>query len=199
LKEEKKPPAVSHERGAGRPAPDLTPTLVGRLREGSADAANLLDSLYRQRLIRFSLGYLGNREEAEDVVQDVFCRVLESAKVPEHFRAWIYEICRNRCIDQLRSRGRRPDDQPMPPSDEFVTHVTGPLSRLIKSEREADLWERFASLPPAQREVLLLRYTEGLSRAEISRVLGIPQNLVKHRIYNGLTRLRGHDSLSRES
>lgn len=175
---------------------DLTPTLVVRLREGNADAGGLLESLYRQRLIRFCMGYLGNLEDAEDVVQDVFCRVLESTAVPEHFRAWIYEICRNRCIDRLRSQGRRPDDQPLSLSDDFVHHVTGNLTRLVKEERRERLWKRFASIPAEQREVLLLRYTEGLSRAEISRVLGIPENLVKHRIYNGLERLRGHDSLA---
>ncbi len=186
-------------RGRDRPAPDLTPTLVVRLREGNPEAANLLESLYRERLIRFCLGYLGNRDEAEDVAQDVFCRVLESTTVPEHFRAWIYEICRNRCVDRLRSQARRPDDELLPTSDYFIAHLTGPLSQLIRDERQVKLWERFASLRADQREVLRLRYTEGLSRAEISRVLGIPENLVKHRIYNGLTRLREHESLADES
>lgn len=183
-------------RGPDRPAADLTPTLVVRLREGNAAAAELLESLYRQRLLRFCMGYLGNREEAEDVVQDVFCRVLESTAVPEYFRAWIYEICRNRCIDRLRSRDRRPDDEPMPSSEYFAAHLTGNLTRLVKKEQRARLWERFASIPAEQREVLILRYTEGLSRSEISKVLGIPENLVKHRIYNGLERLREHQSLA---
>ena len=183
-------------RGRDRPPGDLTPTLVLRLRDGNPDAATLLENLYRKRLIRFCLGYLHNREEAEDIVQDVFYRVLETTVVPEHFRAWIYEICRNRCVDRLRSQDRRPDDEPILTSDYFMAHLTGPLSRLIKGERQARLWERFASLPADQREVLLLRYTEGLSRAEISRVLGIPEKLVKHRIYNGLTRLREHESLA---
>jgi RNA polymerase sigma-70 factor (ECF subfamily) len=142
------------------------------------------------------LGYLGNREDAEDVVQDVFCRVLESNAVPEPFRPWIYEICRNRCIDRLRSEGRRPEGESMPAYRDFIAQVTGNLTRLVKKERREKLWERFASIPPDQREVLLLRYTEGLSRAEISIVLGIPENLVKHRIYNGLEKLREHESLA---
>lgn len=178
---------------------DLTPSLVVRLREGHADAAELLDSLYRQRLVRFCLGYLGNREDAEDVVQDVFCRVLESTKVPEPFRPWIYEICRNRCIDRLRSEGRRPDGEQLHAYRDFVAQVTGNLTRLVKKERREKLRERFASLPAEQREVLLLRYTEGLNRAEISSVLGIPENLVKHRIYNGLEKLRGDESLAEGS
>lgn len=183
-------------RGQDRAVRDLTPSLVLRLREGHADAAGMLDSLYRQRLIRFCLAYLENREDAEDVVQDVFCRVLESNALPEYFRAWIYEITRNRCIDRLRSEGRRPDGESLLASADFVAHVTGNLTRLVKRERREKLWERFASLPADQREVLLLRYTEGLSRAEISVVLGIPENLVKHRIYNGLERLREHESLA---
>lgn len=198
LMDDKKPPVKSRSRDAGDPAPDLTSSLVLRLRQGNGEAAGILDNLYRQRLIRFCYGYLGSREEAEDVVQDAFFRVLESAAVPEHFRAWIYEICRNRCIDLLRSRGRKPDDQPMPAGEDFIAHITGPLSRLMKSEREAKLWGRFSSLPAAQREVLVLRYAEGFSRAEISQILGIAENLVKHRIYNGLSKLRGDDALAEE-
>ena len=175
---------------------DLTPSLIVRLREGHTDAAKLLDQLYRKRLFRFCLGYLGNEEEAEDAVQDAFYRVLRSPVVPDKFRAWVYEICRNRCLDRLRAKNRRLDDQALPTFSHLAVHLTGNLTRLIKGEQRAHLWQRLTALPAEQREVLLLRYTEGLSRAEIADVLGIPEKLVKHRIYNGMERLRKHDSLA---
>jgi RNA polymerase sigma-70 factor (ECF subfamily) len=187
--------AVKETPSAGRLPPDLTPTLVVRLREGHAEAGKFLEQLYRARLVRFCLGYLGDREEAEDTVQDVFYRVLSSPAVPSNFRAWIYEICRNRCLDLLRARNRRLDDQTLSTTSYFADQMTGNLTRLVKGEQRARLWQRLASLPADQREVLLLRYTEGLSRAEIAQVLGIPENLVKHRIYNGLEKLRRHKSL----
>jgi DNA-directed RNA polymerase specialized sigma24 family protein len=148
----------------------LTPSLVVQLRDGHADAGKVLDQLYRSRLVRFALGYLGNREEAEDTVQDVFYRVINSPAVPNNFRAWIYEICRNCCLDRLRAKNRRLDDQTLPTTSYFADHMTGNLTRLIK----------------------------GVSRAEISQVLGIPENLVKHRIYNGLEKLRKHKSLDQK-
>ncbi|MGD8412660.1 MAG: sigma-70 family RNA polymerase sigma factor [Candidatus Latescibacterota bacterium] len=181
---------MDEARSDNRRPVDLTPSLVVRLRDGHSEAGKVLDQLYRSRLVRFSLGYLGNREEAEDAAQDVFYRVINSPTVPDNFRAWIYEICRNCCLDRLRAKNRRPDDQTLPTTSYFADHMTGNLTRLIKGERKAQLWQRLAALPADQREVLLLRYTEGLSRAEISQVLGIPENLVKHRIYNGLEKLR---------
>jgi len=180
----------------GRSSIDLTPSLVVELREGKASAAKLLDRLYRSRLIRFSLGYLGRWEEAEDVVQDVFYKVIQGDVVPDRFRPWIYEICRNQCLDRLRAKDRRLDDQPLPKSAFIDGELTGNLTRLVKGEKRALLLKRLGSLPVEQREVLLLRYTEGLSRTEIAEVLDIPEKLVKHRIYNGLERLRKHTSLA---
>jgi RNA polymerase sigma-70 factor (ECF subfamily) len=189
---------VVETNGNGPVRQDLTPSLVLKLREGDTVAGQMLNQLYRLRLVRFSLGYLGNQQEAEDIVQDVFYKVLTNKTVPDNFRAWIYEICRNRCIDHLRSKNRRLDNQTLPTVSYIAAHQTGNLTRLVKSEQRAQLWQRLRSLPVEQREVLLLRYTEGLSRAEISKVLGIPEKLVKHRIYNGMEKLRKNGQLHDE-
>lgn len=178
---------------------DMTPSLVARLRSGQTDAGLLLDQLYRERLTRFCLGYVGTRDEAEDVVQDAFYKVLCNKAVPDNFRAWVYEICRNRCIDRLRAMNRRLGDQPLSAYSHLADHLTGNLTKLLKGEQRAHLWRRLAELPADQREVLLLRYAEGLSRSEISEVLKIPEKLVKSRIFNGLEKLRKHDSLAGDS
>ncbi|MFH1844202.1 MAG: sigma-70 family RNA polymerase sigma factor [bacterium] len=178
-----------------QPASDLTPTLVCRLRAGHTLAGGLLDELYRKALIRFSLGYLHSFEEAEDVVQEVFFRVLRSDNIPDNFRAWIYKICRNRCLDFLRARGRKRDDQPLPSEPQIAAQLTGNLTRLVRGEQRSRLWRLLATLSDNQREVLLLRYTESLTRAEIADVLDIPESVVKSRLYEGLERLRQHTSL----
>ena len=87
--ENRRPPELPDEKSRGRSPVDLTPSLVVELREGKASAAKLLDRLYRPRLTRFCLGYLGRWEEAEDVVQDVFYKVLENETVPERFKPWV--------------------------------------------------------------------------------------------------------------
>jgi RNA polymerase sigma-70 factor (ECF subfamily) len=176
---------------AGRPH-DLTPTLVHQLREGRQDAARLLDELYRNRLVSFCLHYLGNLEAAEDVVQDTFCKVLEAEAVPRNFRGWIYRICRNRCLD-LRRAGARRTDETLPTG--LYADLTGQLSKLVREEQAERLRELVARLPQEQREVLVLRYVQDLSRAEIAEVLGIEEKLVKSRLFHGLERLRLHDSL----
>jgi RNA polymerase sigma-70 factor (ECF subfamily) len=175
---------------------DLTPTLVAQLRDGDERAADLLDRLYREKLTCFCHGYLGGRDEAEDVVQEVFCRVLESATVPRDFRAWIYKISRNRCLDIRRSRGRRRDDGTLPTGSHLDAQLTGHLTGLIRGERWERLRELVEALPSDQREVLHLRYAEGLSRSEIAEILDLDEKLVKSRLYHGLEKLRVHDSLA---
>jgi RNA polymerase sigma-70 factor, ECF subfamily len=179
----------------GRPPDDLTPTLLTCLRAGDPEAGVQLDALYRRNLVRFCGGYLGNAAEVEDVVQDVFCRVLTSPTVPDNFRAWIYQVARNRCLDVLRARGRRRDDQDLPDDSRLQADLTGNLTRLVRRELRSRLHHLVAGLTAGQREVLRLRYVEGLSRAEIAQVLEVPETLVKSRLFEGLEKLRDHSSL----
>ncbi|MCK4340239.1 MAG: RNA polymerase sigma factor [Phycisphaerae bacterium] len=174
---------------------DLTPSLVARLRRGDTTAGGLLEELYRRAMVRFCRGYLGNAEEAEDAVQEVFFRVLRAEKVPDNFRAWLYKIARNYCISVLRARARRHDRQDLPPASRISAGQTGNLTRVIKQELRAQLVHLVNALPQIQREVLILRYGEELSRAEIAYVLDIPESLVKSRLFEGLKKLREHTSL----
>jgi RNA polymerase sigma-70 factor (ECF subfamily) len=166
------------------------------LRAGDSKAGALLTEAYRRNLVRFCWGYLKSKEEAEDAVQDVFCKVLSSQTVPDDFRAWIYRIARNRCLDILRSRSRRRDDKVLPTESKLAMELTGNLTRMVRRELHSKLLQLLEALPMHQREVLHLRYTEGLSRAEVAQVLDIPANLVKSRLFKGLQKLRAHKSLT---
>ncbi len=174
---------------------ELTPALVARLRDGDADAGKLLCDLYQPPLMRFSFRYLGSQDEAKDIVQEVFLRVLKNNALPVNFRAWIYKIARNRCLDVIRARGRRRDDQDLPTASRLDADLTGCLTRLVRREQRAHLKLALAELPENQREVLHLRYAEDLSRTEIAEVLDLPEPLVKSRLYEGMVRLRTHESL----
>ncbi len=186
---------MKHAAQGTNAASDLTPTLIGRLRSGDRRAGELFDRLYRRQLVRFCASYLGSIEEAEDAVQDVWCKVLESTTVPDHFRAWLYRIARNRCLDLVRRRGRRPDDETLPSGSSIPEDLSGQLTRLVRKEMHSRLKQLVASLPASQRELLRLRYVEELSRAEIAEVLEIPESVVKSRLFEGLERLRRHTSL----
>lgn len=175
--------------------PDMTPTLIARLRGGDTQAGGMLDTMYREAMIRFCRGYLDSIEEAEDAVQDVFCKVLATTQVPDNFRAWLYRIARNHCLNMRRNRGRRKDRQVLPDDSDFDATWTGHLTRLVHSEQRSHLVRLVASLPDANREALRLRYAEGLSRRDIAEVLGIPESVVKSRLFEGVKRLREGDVL----
>ena len=175
---------------AAREHDDLTPSLVVRLRAGEADAGALLDRLYRDAVVRFARGYLRDEQEAEDAAQDVFAKVLASDAVPERFRVWLYRVARNHCLNLLRARARRRDDASLPSRADPTAALTGQLTRLVGLEDRAQVARALDALGEDQREVLRLRYADGLSRAEIAEVLELPESVVKSRLYEGLRRLR---------
>jgi RNA polymerase sigma-70 factor (ECF subfamily) len=190
---------VNDEKRSTRTAPsDLTPSLVASLRSGDARAGVLLNRLYRERLIRFCWGYLGSVEEAEDAVQEVFCKVLASSQIPHRFRPWLYKIARNHCLNLARRRARRKDRRDLPSDSQLEARLTGNLTGLVKREMRSRLMHLLAALPTAYREVLRLRYAEELSRAEIAEVLDTPKSVVKSRLFEGLKKLREHSSLLEE-
>jgi RNA polymerase sigma-70 factor (ECF subfamily) len=190
------PEATEEERTGDSPAADpeseLTTTLLLRLRAGDDSAGAMLERLYHRPLSRYCSGYLGSSADVEDVVQDAFLRVLRAETLPDHFRAWLYRVARNRCLDLLRGRGRRLDDQTLRPEPGVPDDLTGFLTRLVREEQYGQLARAVDSLSASQREILRLRYAVGLSRAEIAEVLEIEESVVKSRLYEGLERLRGH-------
>jgi len=165
-------------------------TLVQCLRDGDPGAADLLDRLYRDALLRYCWGYLGSMEEAEDALQEVWYRVFTAAHVPDRFRPWLYKIARNRCFNILRAKARRREGTGLPADSQLAASLTGHLTKMVNEEMRSRMSHLVESLPDAQREVLRLRYVEGLSRTEIAEVVDIPESVVKSRLFEGLKRLR---------
>ena len=144
---------------------------------------------WRAPLVRFARGYLALRE-AEDGVQEVLARALASDELVDP-RAWLYRSLRNHCLDLRRVRARRPDATPLASTLEPCADATRVLSRLVRAEEQAEVGRWLARLPDMEREALLLRYVEELSREEIARVLDVPPATVKTWLFAGLGRLRG--------
>lgn len=170
---------------------DLTPSLVLRLRAGDGGAAGTLETLFRVPLQRFCLGYLGDPDEAEDAVQDVFAKVLESESVPDDFRVWLYTIARNHCLNLQRSRRRRRDAVRLPTGAIPAPSRTGFLTALVDHERQEQLEDAFAALSHGEQELLRLRYADALSRDEIASITALPVSVVKSRLYEAMKQLRG--------
>ena len=171
-----------------KPLSEASAELVARLNQKAPDAAAFFHQLYRNALIRFCFGYLGQVEEAEDAVQEICIKVLNASAIPEHFRPWLYKIARNHCLKSLRARSRR--DQKLTRPSQIPDAVTGHLTRMVKDELKARLTDAFQQLSEEHREVLRLRYVEDLSRTEIADVLELPEPLVKSRLFEGMKKLR---------
>jgi RNA polymerase sigma-70 factor (ECF subfamily) len=178
--------------------------LLGRIVEGEGDA---LEALYdRHAGLVFSLArrITGDREAAEEVVQDTFLTVWRQAASysPSRGRpySWLVRIARNRSIDELRRMDSRERRQRR--SREVLDAYTpDPALKAVEDAREAELRrlvsEALQDLPEPQREVVELSYFRGWSQVEISRRTGLPLGTVKTRMRLALSKLR--NALRREA
>ncbi len=141
----------------------------------------------RAHLFRVAYGVAGDRTIAEDALQSAYAKVYASwsrVQAAENPRAYVRRIAVNEVLDVVRRpwfRAERPTDDPQPgatPSHEGST-----------VERDA-VWRAVRALAPRQRAVIVLRYYEGLSEAEIARTLGCSTGTVKSQASAALTNLR---------
>ena len=146
----------------------------------------------------FSVAYrmLGNSEESEEVIQDVFVQIWTKAPtfdvnlgLPFH---WVLGILRNRCIDRLRARQRRARVIVEPGEDqdfELVAETASMQPSLAENELAA-IRSAVGSLPPEQRQAIKLAFFGGLTHPEIAEALNEPLGTVKARIRRGMLKLR---------
>jgi RNA polymerase sigma-70 factor (ECF subfamily) len=175
--------------------------LLADFQQGDASAFERLLRRHRAPLYTFLLRMLGDREQAEDLAQETFLRVVKGAAAWEHrarFQTWLYAIARNLCVDRARREKFRRTE-----SAETAVEEGGPSiveatpsgdpapDRAASSERMRPLLLRaLASLPPEQREVFLLREQAGVPFKEIAALTGTNENTVKSRMRYALEGLR---------
>jgi RNA polymerase sigma-70 factor, ECF subfamily len=155
-----------------------------------------LGRLYdRYRLILFGLlmRILNNREEAEDVLQEVFLQVWRKATDFDQTRGrpftWLVTLARSRGIDRLRTlaaRERLAEAGARQTSEE----ISDAASDAFKSEQRDLVTDALAQLPDEQKRPIMLAYFDGLTQSEIATRLGTPLGTVKTRMRTGLMRLR---------
>jgi len=153
----------------------------------------ILFERHHVRLYNFFLRLSGDRSLSEDLVQEVFLRILKyraSFRGDSKFSTWMYQIGRNAHIDQLRAR------RPEMPIEEVWEQSPCPRPRpeqQAESEQEADLLARaLDKLPLRKREVLLLSRFQGLKYEEIAGLLACSVQAVKVMVHRSLKDLRRH-------
>lgn len=164
--------------------------LLRRVAAGDRDAFAGLYDRYAPRMLGLIVRIIGNRTEAEDVLQDAMLQVWGSAGRYDPARspadAWLLLIARSRAVDRLRKRAV-PTVGEVP---EPTTPAVDPTGELVHKEEAAQARTALDRLPPEQREPVCLAFYHGLTHEQVAARLGQPLGTVKTRIRLGLIRLR---------
>ena len=163
--------------------------LVERAAEGDFEAYGELYSIYLDRIYRYVFHQVKDKMTAEDITEEVFIKAwkaIDSCRGKEQtFLPWLYRIAQNQTIDNLRSRRKHPTIE-----IETVDTAGGP-----QLEAEGD-WERqellgmIAYLPQNQRQVIILKFIEGLDNREIADIMGKSQGAIRVSQMRALAKLR---------
>jgi RNA polymerase sigma-70 factor (ECF subfamily) len=175
--------------------------LLHALQGGDTDSLGTLVARWEQPLFRFVYRMLPKREDARDVCQETFLRILKKNhrfKTGARFSTWMYQIALNLVRDQLRRKRRwsllvsdRAELPEGPPRDAAGTSRTqDPSSVAEQHEKNAAVHAALQQIPSDQREVVILKEFEGLKFREIAQILDCPESTVKSRMYYGLHGVR---------
>ncbi len=162
---------------------------------GDAEAfATLYD---RHGRMAYSLAYrmMGEKQEAEDVVQEAFIKVWRSAGGYRmgrgSVRTWILSIVHNRGIDQIRSHASRGRMQDKVEASAPTSEPSEAFAETWRSSQRDQVREALKTLPQEQLKILELAYFSGYTHVEIAERLDLPLGTVKGRMRLGLQKLRG--------
>jgi RNA polymerase sigma-70 factor (ECF subfamily) len=187
--------AESQEKHEQRPSDE---DLIERFQGGDLYAFDLIVKNYKEQLLNFVFRFLGNQEEAEDVVQETFLRVFRNRTAYRRvakFSTWIYTIAGNLARTELRRRRRRRlfsiSDMGVQDKDyEISDTVRSPEAQTDGALKDEIIQAEISRLSPKFREVIILRDVQELSYEEISKILRVPIGTVKSRVNRARLRLQ---------
>lgn len=167
--------------------------LIELANEGDSDGFEALYYRYRDWVYRLAWRFTGNREQALDVLQETFTYLLKKLpklKLTARMTTFLYPVVKHLALAAVRKDRRFVSD------DDTLSKVAAPLPKDTDSNR-AELAAVLGALPDEQREVLLMRFVDGLGLEEIAAALDLPGGTIKSRLYRALETLR-HDRRTRE-
>ena len=164
--------------------------LIKAVAAGDQDALRELYRVHSHELFVFILRRLGDRQLAEETLQDVMLtewRGAKSYRADASVRTWLYSIAHRRVSSAMRKLPKRVTAYE---PDLMESHAAGPADRLEVSDLESAILTALSELPEHQRVVIELIYLHGLTGPEAARVLGVPVGTVKSRQNRALRALR---------
>ena len=176
----------------------IDPNLLALVAKGDQQAFSQLYDHSSTLLFTLAVRILGNREEAAELLQDVYFEVWRKVSRYDVGRgspvAWLITLTKSRAIDRLRARAARGYRATNSLEAETAMQVADPSPSPLETQANQELrlavGTAVAGLPQAQQQALELAYYEGLSHAEIAQRLNQPLGTVKTRIKLGMSKLR---------
>jgi RNA polymerase sigma factor (sigma-70 family) len=163
--------------------------LMRQVRDGDVGRLALLFDRHNRALFRFFVHLTGNHEVSEDLVQDVFFRILKyrsTYQADTNFRAWLYQIARNAHVDSV---GKHKAEIAMPEEVEFKSPGKMPDEAFRNKQEAVLLRKALAAMPVEKREVLVMSRYQDLKYEEIAKILKCEVGTVKVRVYRALREL----------
>lgn len=170
-------------------------SLVGRAREGDAEAQRQIFERYHNIVFATAYARLGNREDARDVVQEAFLRAFRGIgrlERNEAFGRWLLSIAENRCASFLRKRMNQGPREPLEEGEEAPGAGASPEALLSGREDHSRILRIVRELPEHLRTPLLLRYLDGLTCRQIAERTGATPGSVRVTLHRAIGHLRSH-------
>lgn len=167
--------------------------LLARASQGDREAFGVLYEKYVERIFNYVYYRTGNIHDAEDLTARVFYRALNHIHRYDHrglpFSAWLYRIAHNLVANWHRDHSRHPE---IPLADAPDAYYKGeaPESHLIQNQEREELLKLIRRLPPERQHLLILKFVENLSNAEIAQIMGRSEGAVKSLYHRTLLALR---------
>jgi RNA polymerase sigma-70 factor (ECF subfamily) len=167
--------------------------LLEEAANGNTAAFQILYERYRDPIFRFAYRLLGSVEAAEDVTHDCFLSLIkepgryDSARAS--LRTYLYAAARNQAVKRYQGFGRETALEELADEPRSADR-RGPMALVLEDELASEVEQAIASLPPLQREALILFEYQDLSLAEIAAVVGTDSGTVKSRLFRAREKLR---------
>lgn len=166
--------------------------LVAALKDGNDWALEALFESHHVKVFNFCYSYLGSKEEAEEMVQDVFVRVWtyrSQIKSELSINGLIFKIAKNLTLNKIRDNARHNNEISL---DNLTSGTNYTEQTVLLKELEQELMKVIDTLPPRRKEVFILSRFKGLSNKEISEQMNISVNTVEGQIRKAIKHLQDH-------
>jgi RNA polymerase sigma-70 factor (ECF subfamily) len=167
--------------------------ILNRAIQGDHEAFGKLYEEYVERIFNYVYYRTGNQHDAEDLTARVFFRAMR--RIPQYqerglpVSAWLYRIAHNLVANWHRDRGRRPEIS-LDEGFTAVPHSEHPEITLLKVEEQDYLLRIIRDLPPERQQLIILKFVEHMSNAEIGQIMGRTEGAVKSLYHRTLLSLR---------